>query len=306
MQDGTGGAYIVWEDFRAGNSDIYAQRLTAAGTASWVTVDGTVVCNATGNQQLPQATPTSDGIIIAWTDARAATSNRNIYAHKLAQSDGTGSWPTANGIPICEAADQQPSATSLGLKVVPDGANGAIIAWNDQRAGSSNRDIYVQKVTGTGSISWPTTNGVPVCTASGNQGADIGLIPITITGGAYVVWQDSRSGTINGEIYGAVVDGSGNLSSSVRERTALEGKIKAYPVPASKQVYLSLSKVKPGAYTVQVMDVSGRMLLQNKTVINGSEGLIETRIDNLQSGVYFIKLIHETSKAESVFRFTKQ
>lgn len=116
----------------------------------------------------------------------------------------------------------------------------------------------------------------------------------------------ATSGTTNAEIYGALVNGSGNLSSPVSNRTPLEGKIKAYPVPASKDIYLSLSKVKPGTYTVQVIDISGRMLLQNKTAVNGTEGLIETRVEQLQSGVYFIKLIHESSKTESVFRFTKQ
>ena len=305
--DGTGGIYMVWEDFRAGNSDIYAQRLTATGTASWATANGTLVCNASNNQQGPQLTPTSDGVIITWTDGRISnTANRNIYAQKLALADGSNSWPTANGIPVCEAADNQPSATTNGLKIVPDGANGAIIAWNDRRLGSTNTDIYAQRVSGTGTIMWPTTNGVPICTAAANQGPDMGLIPVTVTNGAYIAWQDSRSGTINGEIFGALIDGSGNLSSAVSNRQPLEGKIKAYPVPASKDIYLSLSKVKPGTYTVQVIDISGRMLLQNKTAVTGTEGLIETKIEQLQSGVYFIKLIHESSKTESVFRFTKQ
>jgi len=301
--DGTGGIYIAWEDSRSGNSDIYAQRSNAAGTVTWAP-NGVVVCNATGNQLNPQVTPAADGMLLTWTDARSGTSNRNIFAQKMAVADGAAVW-TANGVTICNAADQQPSASALGLKIVPDGVNGAIIVWNDQRLGSSDRNIFAQRINTAGTIQW-TANGVVISSAGGNQGPDLGAVPITSTNGAYIVWQDSRSGTINGEIYASVTDGTGNLSSSVYERIALEGSIKAYPVPASKDIYLSLSKVKPGTYTVQVIDISGRMLLQNKTAVSGTEGLIETRIEQLQSGVYFIKLIHESSKTESVFRFTKQ
>lgn len=303
ITDNAGGVYVVWEDFRSGNTDVYAQRISGAGSISWA-ANGALVCNAANNQQLPQLVPRSDGVIITWTDAREGTSNRNIYAQKLAAADGAAAW-VANGVVVCDAADQQPSGTTAGLKIVPDATNGAIIVWNDQRNGNTNRNIYAQRINTSGAVQW-ATNGISISNATGNQGPDLGVLPITITNGAYIVWQDSRSPVVNGEIYGAVVDGSGNLVASVTNRLAIEGKIKAYPVPASKEIYLSLSKVKPGAYTVQVMDVSGRMLLQSKTEINGSEGLIETRIEKLQSGVYFIKLVHENTKAESVFRFVKQ
>jgi hypothetical protein len=303
LPDLAGGMYAVWEDFRSGNTDIYAQRLTSNGTALW-TANGVVVTNPAGNQQLPQAIPYADAIIITWTDGRVASSNRNIFAQKLAAADGAVAW-TANGIAVCEAIDNQPSTTSGGLRIVPDGTNGAIIVWNDQRSGNTNRDIYAQRVNSSGAVLW-TANGVPVSTASGNQGPDLTVMPSTITNGAFVFWGDGRSGVNNTELYGALLDGSGNLSSAVSNRQPLEGKIKAYPVPATKDIYLSLSKVKPGTYTVQVIDISGRMLLQNKTAVTGTEGLIETKIEQLQSGVYFIKRIHESSKTESVFRFTKQ
>lgn len=303
ITDNAGGVYVAWEDFRSGNTDVYAQRISGAGAVQW-TANGALVCNAANNQQLPQLLPRTDGLILTWTDAREATSNRNIYAQKLLAADGSAAW-TANGVVVCDAADQQPSGTTAGLKIVPDATNGAIIVWNDQRNGGANRDVYAQRINSSGAVQW-AANGIAVSTATGNQGPDLGVVPITITNGAFIVWQDSRSSVTNGEIYGAVVNGSGNLVASARNREVLEGKIKAYPVPASREIYVSLSKVKPGAYTIQVMDVSGRVVLQQRTAISGTEGLIETKVEQLQNGVYFIKLIHESSRAESILRFTKQ
>ncbi len=70
--------------------------------------------------------------------------------------------PTVN-VPICtEAGDQYSS------RPVSDGAGGAIIAW---RSGDyPHGDIYAQRVNSSGVVLW-TTDGVPICTAAGNQGS---------------------------------------------------------------------------------------------------------------------------------------
>lgn len=304
VPDLAGGVYIAWEDFRAGNTDVYAQRVTAAGTIVW-DANGMVVANPTGNQQGPQASPVNDGVIITWTDARLSTSNRDIFAQKLTNTTGAAAW-AENGVVICDAPANQPSATTNGLRIVPDNANGAIIVWNDLRnTATSGNDLYAQRINNSGTVQW-TANGIVISSATGNQGPDIGVIPITASNGAYIVWQDSRSGTTNGEIYGAVVTGTGNLTSSVRDRILLEGKISAYPVPTQNQITVSLSKIKPGNYIVQVIDVSGRIMLQNKTSVNGSEGTIVTDVQSLQRGNYYLRLTHESSKAETLLKFTKQ
>ena len=45
MPDGGGGAIVVWEDYRYGNEDIYAQRVSASGAVQWV-LDGVPICTA--------------------------------------------------------------------------------------------------------------------------------------------------------------------------------------------------------------------------------------------------------------------
>ncbi|MFQ5601009.1 MAG: hypothetical protein ACE5G2_10715, partial [Candidatus Krumholzibacteriia bacterium] len=52
--DGSGGAIITWQDDRSGgNSDIYAQRVDASGTALW-TARGVGICTAANGQYRPK------------------------------------------------------------------------------------------------------------------------------------------------------------------------------------------------------------------------------------------------------------
>ena len=76
--------------------------------------------------------------------------------------------------------------------LVSDGSDGAIVYWLDYREdyGNITHDaIYAQLIDGNGKSVWPL-NGVPVCTADGNQ-----TTPRAIAGGgggAVIVWTDSR------------------------------------------------------------------------------------------------------------------
>ena len=59
VSDGSGGAYITWEDRRTAGTtgiDVYAQRISANGIAAW-TANGVAVTTATGNQTSPCVIP---------------------------------------------------------------------------------------------------------------------------------------------------------------------------------------------------------------------------------------------------------
>jgi hypothetical protein len=79
--DGGGGAIVTWDDSRGGNYDIYAQRISAGGTVQW-TVDGVVLCTATGDQEYPTIAPDgAGGAIVTWQDYRSG--NHDIYAQRV-------------------------------------------------------------------------------------------------------------------------------------------------------------------------------------------------------------------------------
>jgi hypothetical protein len=70
VSDGTGGAIIVWEDWRNGNIDVYAQRIDAGGYPWW-TYNGVAVCTATANQNwIRLAADGAGGAVIALSTSR--------------------------------------------------------------------------------------------------------------------------------------------------------------------------------------------------------------------------------------------
>jgi|GEM_PF-1120109 len=209
---GTSGFVLAWTDQRggSGNGDIYINRYNSDGTVAWAAGE-VALTNLSGNQSNPQIIETNGNYIITWSDARAAPSNRDIYAQGVT-STGTLLWSTAtNGVPIAVVSGNQPanvSATSIGLSIVSDGFGGAIIVWDDARNNAtSGTDIYAQRINSSGAVEW-ATNGVQVSTAAGTQ-----TMPVAVQsngGRALVAWRDSRNATL-GDVYGARLQSNGVL-----------------------------------------------------------------------------------------------
>ncbi len=193
IADGFGGAIIVWYDNRGADSDIYAQRLDASGTPLW-TSDGVAVCQVAGDQYSPRIISDGyGGAIFIWNDERSGT--RNLYAQR-AKSSGAMMWATG-GVAVCTAAGGQ-----YNTVIISDDAGGGIVAWDDVRSG--NFDIYAQRFDDQGTMLW-TTDGVPLCSAPGNQ-----TVPVMAkdgSGGAIVAWVDPRDGLY--DIYAQHLDASG-------------------------------------------------------------------------------------------------
>ena len=200
ISDGAGGAIITWHDMRNGtDGDIYAQRVDHNGNVQW-TANGVAICAITGEQNYPaMVSDGSGGAIITWQDARSGT-NGDIYAQRV-NAGGAVQW-AANGVAISTAANNQlyPAAAS-------DGAGGALIAWEDNRSGTSY-DIYAQRVNSAGVTQW-SPNGLSFCTSPNDQTSP--QLLADGAGGVFMVWQDYRSAT-NYDIYAQHVT-SGGLAS---------------------------------------------------------------------------------------------
>jgi len=198
-EDGAGGAIVTWVDERAGNRDVYAQRVLSDGTAAWTT-GGISVCAAPGGQVVVDgiASDGAGGAIVAWEDYRGGDSD--VYVQRVL-SDGTAAW-TADGICLTAADDYQGWAV-----VTSDGAGGALVAWVDNRDGQP--DIYAQRVRSDGTAAW-ATDGVALCTAVQYQ-----TMPVLVgdgAGGALVVWQDRRAGEYNIDLYAQRVLSDGTVA----------------------------------------------------------------------------------------------
>ena len=179
VSDGAGGAIVTWMDLRGPDTDIYVQRVSAAGVPQW-TADGVALCTAINEQNYP--TITSDGAggaIVTWHDLRSG--NWDVYAQRV-NAAGAPQW-TANGVALCLVVGDQQFPT-----IVSDGASGAIATWYDTRSGGN--DIYAQRVNAAGAVQW-TANGKAVCTNPSSQ-----VIPTLASdgaGGAIIAWYDFRN-----------------------------------------------------------------------------------------------------------------
>ncbi|HSQ60103.1 MAG TPA: FlgD immunoglobulin-like domain containing protein [Acidobacteriota bacterium] len=196
IPDGSGGVFLVWEDRRSGNSDVYAQHLDAVGTRLWG-ANGVPVIVHTGGQESPVlVSDGGGGLIVAWQDSRDG-GVYDIYAQAL-NAAGATRW-AADGVAICTASGAQ--ILQVG---VSDGLGGAIFAWRDSRG--IDQDVYAQRIDNAGTVLW-ATDGEAVCTASGTQ-TDMRILPDQL-GGAFIVWRDRRAG-LTSDIYAQRVNGSGD------------------------------------------------------------------------------------------------
>jgi hypothetical protein len=206
LPDGAGGALVFWADFRRSGlgADVYAGHLLANGQPdpTWPS-NGLPVCLADSTQaQLAVCSDGAGGAYVAWWDWRNGL-DRDVYLHHVLPTGSVDpAWPT-NGLAVCVAAGDQ-----LGPRLVADGSGGTIVAWGDSRTGVS--DVYAQHVLTSGSTDpgWPLS-GLPVCSLAGAQ--QLPDIASDGAAGAFIVWQDSRSGT-SADVYSQHLLASGVIS----------------------------------------------------------------------------------------------
>jgi hypothetical protein len=189
VSDGSGGAFITWFDNRAGNYDIYDQRVNSGGAVQWST-NGVAVCTMATDQLKPDiCSDGAGGTIIVWYDYRSTT-DFDIYAQRIGPG-GAFLW-VVDGVVM----NNNVAYAQIDPKIVSDGVGGAVMSWTDYRTGTT-ADIYAQRVSSTGAVLW-TPTGVIICTSAGDQIKS--QIVSDGNSGAYITWEDHRNAG-NSDIY---------------------------------------------------------------------------------------------------------
>ncbi|WP_236605710.1 hypothetical protein [Sandaracinus amylolyticus] len=199
---------VVWHDSRGGGTtDIYASRVSAAGTvldASGVAVSAA----ANAQEEHPSVASNGTDYLVVWEDSRnGATSD--VYASRVSAA---GAVLDVSGLAVSTAANAQrsPSVASNGTDY--------LVVWYDSRSAST--DIYASRVSADGIIQHP--GGLAVSTATGNQ-----LFPSVASNGTdyLVVWEDARGG-FGWDIYASRVSAAGAIldTSGVAVSTARDGQ----------------------------------------------------------------------------------
>ncbi len=201
IPDGTGGAFVAWEDYRHMDvyGEIYMQHISATGAALWEANGRRITISATVDDYFPAVcTDGAGGVIVSWIRDNDLD-DIQAFAQRI-NSTGTTLWAT-NGVQVCTAPGFRG-----GNNIVSDGSNGCILFFLDTRNdpnGSdyayidsndiTNGDIYAQRISASGSRLW-TNNGVAVCTATGNQESfTTGTAIPDGNGGAIFAFDDARN-----------------------------------------------------------------------------------------------------------------
>jgi hypothetical protein len=135
------------------------------------------------------------GMVGAGEKGRAEDHARHAPAFSAAAANTTATGIV--NVSMCAAAANQMSEVLL-----PDGAGGGILVWQDARTGEW--DVYAQQIDLAGDTHW-VPDGVPVCKAGGAQ-----TVPQAVSdgaGGVIVAWQDARAGAL--DIYAQRLNATG-------------------------------------------------------------------------------------------------
>ena len=197
--DGDGRAFVVWDDERNGNWDIYAQRLDAGGNRLWAQ-DLRVNTDAeTANQYRPAVAVDGSGhAFVVWRDER--NGNPDIYAQRL--DAGGNRLLTADVRVNMDGGTAYQSSPAMAV----DGGGNAVVVWQDNRNG--NYDIYAQRLDAGGNPLWAAD--VLVNSDGGTAKQEYPAVAVDGGGQAVVVWEDYRNGDYYRDIYVQRVDVGGN------------------------------------------------------------------------------------------------
>jgi hypothetical protein len=194
--DGNGVPVVVWQEYAAGDTEIYVSRWDGqawveAGTGA---ATGGGISNNTGASSAPAATAVLDphgSLIVAWADD--STGNNEIYVRRgkdlLWQEYGAGS--------ASDGGVSNNTTTSLypAMAVGTDG--NPIVAWSDYAGG--NYETYVKRWNGSAWVEMGagSASGGGI---SGNTGSSsYPAIAIGTDGNPIITWHDSSGG--DNEIY---------------------------------------------------------------------------------------------------------
>ncbi len=159
--------------------------LPAASAAASGEPGGVPVCVAPGNQLDPILIGNGTAV---WNDYREGPAGIFYVGVGDAQRPG---FAASTGIRIYAGAGD-----ASAPRAIPFPAS-ILATWSDTRNGAGNADVFVQRMSGT--EVWPSfvSDGIPVCTAPGDQVdpsiADDGA------GGFFIAWCDGRDEATSGK-----------------------------------------------------------------------------------------------------------
>lgn len=242
--DELGDAVITWTDQRSG-SDIYAQRMSAAGDRLWEW-SGQAVCTESHIQHSPAIVEAgSCGAVIAWTDLRwvgvpGQDTSWDIYGQRV-YCDGSLSQFIAVDVP--NGGEVWQAGTTHNITWHCEGINNRDVRIEYSTDGGANYAFvgYMTQIGTVGSYPWEVPN------TPSNQCR----VKVSVWSPPQVMVVDESDGmfTITGFI---------GIEDRPAPAELVLGPVR--PNPARGPVTITLGLPSPAPVSVRVYDVSGRLV----------------------------------------------
>jgi flagellar hook capping protein FlgD len=284
VSDGSHGAVITWYDNQNGSNRVFVLRVLASGVVdpAWP-VNGRAVSVGTEGQDFPRlVSDGSGGAIVAWQERVGGVFG--VLAAWAQHIKATGvvdpAWPVGGRVLGGPQRDQ-------GNAVIgPDGAGGAIVAWQEGSA------IKAGHVLASGTLdSAYSDSGRVVCDVPPSPRGSPAIVPVG-AGGAIVAWEDYRSG--GADIYAKQVL---EPVTGVPGTPGLEFAFDPPgPNPALSATTLRFSLSRDANVRLAIFDASGRRV---RELISGTQpagahvigwDFRDAHGGSIAAGIYFARL----------------
>ncbi len=154
-----GNIYVVWDDRRNGNADVWFQKSTNAG-ANWLVSPVRINDVTTNNQYWPCIQCDNNGnLFVIYYDTRTSSTAINSY---IAYSTDAGNTWVNQQLSDSSFTNQEPNSdVRFGDYIQVDAFNGKVLpVWTDQRKGFPNQEIYSANLTGIIGVT-PVSSEIP-------------------------------------------------------------------------------------------------------------------------------------------------
>ena len=187
------GSFVFVWPYGSSPNQVAMQRLDAAGTKQWGN-DPILISGGAEQRWRPSLVASDNGSVIllyaAFTGSTISPQNYKLLTRKVSPA-GTTLWTD--------------TVYALGRvsgffvpKIFPDGSNGALYVWHDERGGA-NSTSYVQRFTSAGTPLFPL-NGSASSTLAGRLHNDAWVAHASANNETYMFWYETNSSTQS--IYG--------------------------------------------------------------------------------------------------------
>ncbi|CAN5416865.1 hypothetical protein BH10CHL1_BH10CHL1_20840 [soil metagenome] len=198
--DINGEIVVAWLDQRVGNSDIYAQRMTADGHFIWTTEIQVNQLSEVAQSRPRVAINNHSETWIGWI----ASEGGHFYAQQV---DAKGQLQRASALRISQVHEPVDANQPPALIAVTDGT--FVAAWADSNRGF----FYAQRFNGQGALLWPQEQQIHSYSPEKRIDRETISLAFTPNGLILAAWVDKRANS-DGDIYSQALDLAGTRQSA--------------------------------------------------------------------------------------------